>query len=204
MVTQFQDALAYLASRRDPSAPEYREACETVAGNLDQLPYRLFIHLPGGLTGNNDPVWDTVKAASESLCGCGNERVFEPRTMRQEFEQSSAEPIVLGMGDKLYVRPVGAPSSAAYVMFEVIDIGGAAAVSVLHDPMSTTFSLDLFSTKGFTLAQLADALSRQSSPAIFVRDLKHVKRVPIVAISAADQEAKTVTILLDAGHFQTV
>jgi hypothetical protein len=196
----FEDALAYLREQHYPSEPKYRAACEVVADNLSELPYRVFIHLPGGLSGNNDPEWDAVKAASEECCGCGNERVFEPRDMRHEFESSTTAPIVLSFGDTLYIRPVGAPASAAYLKFEVIDSNGRRFLSYLSDPMSTSIDFNmLFSTPGFYLDDLVEPLERQNGkPAVFARDLKHVQRVPIVAISSIDLEAGTVTLILDA------
>jgi len=195
----FDEALAYLGEPHNPSEPAYREACETVAANLDQLTYRVFIHLPGGLSGNNDPAWNTVKAASEECCGCGNERVFEPRDMRHEFEPSGADPVVLSLGDKVYIRPIGAPQSAAYVKFEIIDADGL-CLSCLQDPMSSVIDFSsLFSTQGFRLTDLVEPIKRQNGkPAVFVRDQKSVGTIPIVGITAVDLEAGTVTMILDA------
>lgn len=196
----FDGALERLRERPSPSDPAYREACEVVADNLDSLPYRVFIHLPGGLNGNSDPAWRKVKARSEECCSCGNERVFEPRTMRTTFEPAQADPIVLARGDTLYVRPAGAPASATYVMFEVVGTAGEFALRFITDPMSGAFNFnDLFSAQGFRLGQLSDALAgRNGEPAVFARDMKHVKGVPIVGIGAVDPEAGTVTIILDA------
>lgn len=194
MTIRFDDALRIL--RWGPSSADYLAACNVIADNLDRLPYRVFIHLPGGLSGNNDPAWSKVKAASEECCACGNERVFEPRDIRHEFKPSTADPIVMSLGDKLYIRPLGAPASAAYTMFEVIDSGGL-ALSYLPDPMSTSINFsDLFSMQGFRLADLVEPLKQQEH-AVFVRDLKHIKQIPLVGISDVNLEAGTVTLVLD-------
>jgi hypothetical protein len=198
MSTQFDDALVYLSTQHNPSDPAYLAACEIIADNLDKLTYRLFINLPGGLSGNNDSAWDKVKAASQECCNCGNERVFEPHDMRHEFVPSTADPIVMALGDKLYIRPIGAPASATYVKFEIIETDGP-ALSYLADPMSTAIDFSmLFSTSGYRLADLVEPLDRQKGkPAVFARDLKHVKNVPLVAFSSVDLEAGTITLILD-------
>lgn len=196
---QFEEALEYLREQHNPSEPDYRAACEAIADNLDQLPYRVFIHLPGGLTGNSDPAWDRVRSASEELCSCGNERVFEPHDMRHEFEPSSADPVIMTLGDTLYIRPVGAPASAAYMKFEIIDSDGP-ALTYLSDPMSTSINFaDLFSTRGHRLADLVEPLRSQDTPPVLVCNLKHVKKVPLVAFSAVNPEAGTITLILDTG-----
>jgi hypothetical protein len=196
----FEEALAYLGERRHPSDPNYRAACEVVADNLHRLPYRVFIHLPGGLDGNSDPAWDNIKAASEECCSCGNERVFEPRDMRHEFDPSVVEPIVLSVGDTLYIRPIGAPASAAYTKYELVQTTDGFFLSYMADPMSSSINFSsLFQTQGFYLASLVEPLERGGGqPAVIARDLKHIKRIPLVGISAVDPEAGTVTLILDA------
>lgn len=202
MVMRVAAALAYLSCHSDPSDPTYLAACKVVADNRAELQYRVFIHLPGGLDGNTDPAWSAVKEASEELCSCGNERVFEPFDMRHEFKASAADPIVMELGDELYVRPVGAPASVAYVRLEVADTPKGVGLIIWSDPMSA--SIDpvtlLAGPPGYRLSQIEEILSLQDDdPLVLMRDLEHVKKVPILAILATDPEANTVTVLLDAG-----
>lgn len=171
-------------------------ACRVIADNLSALPYWVFIRLPGG----NEPAWASVKSASESCSP--NERVFEPLDMRHEFEPSSATPITMALGDKLYIRPLGAPASAAYAQFEVISDANGPVLACAADPTSMYSDVvSLFNTPGFPLAVLAESLKawqKQGEPFVFTRDLKRVKKVPLVAISAIDPEAGAVTLTLDA------
>lgn len=200
MTMSFEAALAYLREQ-GPASPGYQEACEVIASNADRVPYRVFIHLPGGMSGNNDPAWDTVKAVSDECCNCGNERVFEPREMRHDFEPSAADPIVLSADKRLYIRPVGAPASAAYMMLEITSSDNGPFLICMADPMSTSFDLGmLFSTPGYYLSDVKGGLDRrQSKPLVMMRDLRHVKDIPVVGITAVDPEGTgTITIVLDA------
>lgn len=201
----FEEALAYLTENPVPANEDdwdtvYREACEALAANRDKLTYRVFIHLPGDLRGNSNPAWEAVKAASSELCDCGNERSFEPLDMRHEFQASDAEPVVMSAEDRIYIRAVGAPASSAYMMFELVVAEKGAFWTVMSDPMSTSmdFSLLFSGPKGFPLDTIAEALAKEGKPVPLTRTIGKIENVPMVAISAVDLTAKTLTFILDA------
>lgn len=76
--------------RRDEKA--LLEACIYLIEHRDALPYRIFIDLPGGMSGNADPKWERVKSLTESRCNCGNERTIMPLNPRTEYARSETPP----------------------------------------------------------------------------------------------------------------
>ena len=200
-MTTLAGALDYMSERQDNRTQTYREMCELIVASRDKLSYRVFIHLPGGLSGNNDSSWDAIKASSRELCSCGNERVIEPLNMRGTFVSSDDEPVVMGLGDKVYIRPIGAPASAAYVLFQIQEADDGHVIwTFLDDPMSTAVNfMDLLGgPKGYELNKLKSAIDGESTrPVPFMKGTD--APIPIVGIQSVDVTAKTVTLILEAG-----
>lgn len=195
---EFEEALRELKGKPKPTDASYHAACEVIADNLDKLQYRLFIHLPGGLNGDTDPAWEKVKAASVECCSCGNERFFEPHNLRDEFVPSTADPIVMAPGRKLYIRAVGAPASSAYFLLEVVQASAGVALTVLEDPLSPSFNFEaIFSTKGFPLEALIEPLQKlQGKPAVLLKGQMQGS-IPILGIASVDKDKGTFTLILD-------
>ena len=171
----------------------YLAACKYLVQHRDTLPYRVFISLPGGLNGNNNPEWNEVKAGSEEHCTCGNERVINPGNIRSEFRAANTDSIVISSGTPVYIRPIGGDNASAYIMLQIKH----AVFTFLQDPFAPLLlSLDLLSTKGYDLKKLAEIISSQPEPPVMFTAVEGSK-VPIFAINAVDAAAQTVTITLD-------
>ena len=188
MFASVQDAIATIRDSSN-SSEEYLLACEYLANHRGDLQQRVFICLPGGLMGNDDSVWDRVKAGSEERCSCGNERVFVPLNPRTTYEASSTQ-LTVQPGKSVYLRPVGGDKASAYVRLEIEQD----ALTFMDDPFAPfVLSADLFSTKGFKLDNLAEVLPKQTTPPVFVQG-----KTPIFAINVVDLASSTVTITPDA------
>lgn len=171
--------------------------CEIIAAHRDQLTYRVFIHLPGGMNGNDDPSWAAVKAASTELCGCGNERMIEPTTMRSKFVPSETAPVTMGLGDTVYIRPVGAPVNAAYTKFHIEKLGDVVAWTVMDNPMFMVFDIMslLSGPDSYALQGLDEAIANEPDRLVV---LKHDGKIPLIGLTGVDLDVSTVTFLLDA------
>ncbi|HTM68114.1 MAG TPA: hypothetical protein VL426_02340 [Candidatus Binatia bacterium] len=179
--------------RRDARA--FFEACEYLVDHREDLPYRVFIDLPGGLTGNDDPKWDRIKSLTDSRCNCGNERTIVPLNPRTEYARSEAAPIIVAKGTTVYLKPVGGDKGSTYISLDIVDTGQGPAFTFMADPFSGAINFsDLFSPKGYILSQLADALGKQKEPAVMVAGKS---RIPLFAIESADTVAGTITVALD-------
>jgi len=176
---------------------KYLSACLTVVDNLADLSQRVYICLPGGLTGNQDARWDRVRQNSVERCSCGNERVFMPMNPRSEFEASAAEPVVVAGDDKsgVYLKPVGGDKESTYMKLWIEAADGGKALAFMPEPFAPlVLSASMFSTQGFALAKLAEVLPTQTNPPIMTSGRA---RTPLFAIKAVDEAAGTVTIVLD-------
>jgi len=166
----------------------YREALEYLVEHRDELKYRVFIVLPGGLGGNSDPVWDKVKNGSDERCSCGNERTIMPSNPRTVYEAGTK--VTLKRGDRVYLRPIGGDRESAYVRFENDD----EALTFILDPCAPlVFSMDLFSTQGWRLEKLAGI----AGPEAILNFVKNNVKTPIARFDSVDLAAGTVTIELD-------
>ncbi len=197
-MTTLDQALAYMSGTpQDNQTNTYRLMCEIIAAHRDQLTYRVFIHLPGGMNSNNDPSWAAVKAASTELCGCGNERMIEPTTMRSEFVPSETTPVTMGLGDTVYIRPVGAPVNAAYTKFHIVKLDDVVVWTILDNPMFMAFDIMslLSGPCGYTLPDLDKVIARKSDHLVV---LKNDGKIPLIGLTGVDLDASTVTFLLDA------
>jgi len=195
MTTELDEALAYLREARNPAEPAYLVACNTLAANLEALPYRVFIRLPGGLAGNTDSAWDAVRAVSRELCGCGNERMFDQHGLRSEFEPSTAEPIIMKLGDQRDFVPLGAPASSAYLRLWVMERADGLALAYQLDP-ALFRSENLFFTHAYDFSRLKRAVDGPV-PAVFSLE-NSAGTTPVCLASAVDLTAGTITITLDA------
>lgn len=173
----------------------YLEACTYLAENRDRLPYRVFIDLPGGLSGNSDPRWARVKELTEERCSCGNERTILPLNPRTEYVRSETAAIVVAKGAKVYVKPLGGDKASTYMELEIIDTPKGPAFTFHADPFGPfLLSADMFSSQGYMLSVLAGALAKQTQPAVMFTGKT---KTPLFAIESADPVAGTLTIALD-------
>lgn len=173
----------------------YLDACTYLAEHRDQLPYRVFIDLPGGLSGNSDPRWARVKELTAERCSCGNERTILPLNPRVEYVRSEAATLVVAKGAKVYLKPLGGDKASTYMELEIIDTPKGPAITFQSDPFGPLLlSMDMFSTQGFMLSQLAEVLPKQTQPAVMFNGNP---KTPLFAIDAADPVAGTLTIALD-------
>lgn len=173
----------------------YLEACTYLAEHRDDLPYRVFIDLPGGLSGNSDPRWARVKELTEERCSCGNERTILPGKPRAEYVRSEAQPVVVTKGQTVYLKPVGGDKASTYISLDIEDTPQGPAFTFHADPFGPLLlSADMFSSKGYMLAQLAEVLPKQDKPAVMVGGKQ---KTPLFAIDSADPVAGTMTIALD-------
>ncbi len=172
----------------------YRIACEYVVEHRDLLTFPLYIDLPGGMGGNSDRAWEKVKAGSDERCGCGNERVIHPGNPRQEFEASESGPIVLSAEKPLYVKPIGGDKASTYVQLSVEQ----GAIIPLNNPFAPfVLTPDIFTKQGYELKKLADAFEGNPGKKAI---LYTSKKVPVLAITAIDLVAETITISLDKAN----
>lgn len=196
------EALAFLHTNSGPSSdPQFLEACKTVAAHIDELPYRLFFQLPGGLSGNSDPAWDAVKAASHQTCDCGNERFFEPVDLRTDFEPADGEPVTLKVGEKIYFKPAGSTNQSAYSMLELVAEGEHTLLIPTSNPLVENVGAllgFLLGRKGFPLSAIQDYLAKEEQP-VMMCPLSSKRDVPIFKIIGVDVDAQTVTFIADAG-----
>lgn len=193
MYNLVQEAIGIINNRKDVSLGDYLEACKYLVDHRDKLPQRVFISLPGGLSGNRDGAWDTVKAGSEKRCSCGNERVIIPLNPRTEFEAASKE-LVVAPDQPVYLKPVGGDKTSAYVRLEIKQ----ELLIYMEDPCApAVFMANLFSTHGYKLQQIADNLPDQSDQLEFSRKFNGVQ-TPIFAIKEVDVPSSTVIITPDA------
>ncbi|HTK04914.1 MAG TPA: hypothetical protein VL500_04980 [Candidatus Eisenbacteria bacterium] len=174
----------------------YLEACTYLVEHRDALPYRVFVDLPGGLSGNDDPRWARFKELTESRCNCGNERTILPLNPRTEYARSEAPTVTVAKGASVYLKPVGGDKGSTYISLDILDTGNGPAFTFAADPFSGSLNFaDLFSgPKGYILSQLADALRKQAEPAVMVAGKS---RIPLFAIESADPVAGTIVIALD-------
>lgn len=173
----------------------YLAAVTYLVDHRDALPYRVFIDLPGGMSGNADPRWARVKELTESRCNCGNERTILPLAPRTVYERSSSAPLTVRKGDRVYLKPVGGDKASTYIMLEIVDAHGGPAFTFMSDPFSGSLNFaELFNAQGYMLAQLAEVLPRQKEPAVMFAGRS---KTPLFALDSADAEAGTVTIALD-------
>lgn len=176
---------------------EYLEACTYLAENRDKLPHKVFIGLPGGLSGNDDPRWARVKSLTKELCGCGNERVILPLNQRTAYERSSAPTVTVSAAKKAYVKPVGGDKASTYLMLEIVDSSKGPAFAFMADPFGPLIlTPDFFAPKGYVLADIAKAIAGQEHPAVM---FSGSEKIPLFAIESVDAEAGTMTIALDRG-----
>jgi hypothetical protein len=168
----------------------YREAIEFLIDNRDQLKHRIYVNLPGGFIPNKDTFWAKIKANTDERCNCGNERILVPTNVRTDFIAGTA--ITIKPGEKVYLRPVGGDRESAYVRFEN-DVELKALTYILDPFGPIMLSPDLFSTKGFELAQLAPQCGPDAVLSFGQKDVK----TPIGRFDAVDVQAGTVTITLD-------
>ena len=194
-----QSALAYLATTCGPSVdPEFLAACNAVAQDIADLPYQIFIQLPGGMSGNQDPAWDQVRAASHETCGCGIERFFEPAEMRHEYEMSDCEPVIMHVGDTIYLKPVGASNQSAYTRLRLDGQDGRVPGTFGSDPAVQNVFCPNPDIPAYEIGVLAEGLIKQQSPILLMRNLKSIDNVPVLGITAVDLEERTITIVPDA------
>lgn len=173
----------------------YLEACTYLAEHRDKLPYRVFIDLPGGLSGNSDPRWARVKELTEERCSCGNERTILPLNPRTEYVRSEAATVVVTKDAKVYVKPVGGDKASTYLELEIIDTPNGPAFTFHADPFGPMLlSIDMFRSQGYMLSKLAEVLPKQSEPAVM---FSGKAKTPLFAIESADAVAGTLTIALD-------
>ena len=173
---------------------KYRTECEYLVDHVAELPCHIFINLPGGLSGNQNPEWDKVKAGSVERCSCGNERTVVPSKPRTKYEPSTSGPVVVSGEEGIYLKPIGGDKASAYFKLWVENN----ALAFMDDPLAPLLlSMDIFSTKGFALDKLAEALSRQTKPAFMMKPIGD-HQIPVFAINSVDVEAQTATITPDA------
>lgn len=193
-MSQLQEALSTIrAIQRHQvlyNEEQYRTACETVIDHIMELTERVYIDLPGGLSGNADPVWNKVRANSGERCSCGNERVIKPGNPRKIYEPSEAETVVVSPDNKVTVRPIGGDKSSAYVELSIV----REMLAFLDEPCAPlVLTPDIFSIKGSDLSDLAKVISEHTERLIlFTYD-----GIPVLAVSAVDLENRTVTVTLD-------
>ncbi len=134
------------------SVMDYKAACEYIIRNRSSLTYRVFIELPGGLSGNSNPDWTYVKENSASRCNCGNERIILPANLRTEYEPGSQQLIVSPKGE-IYLKPIGGPKSSAYIKFWIEN----EALGFLLNPFNPN-GLDAVFPKGYLLDKLSEGV----------------------------------------------
>jgi len=195
-------ALDTIRGMQDGNVPfdeaAYLAACAAVIDHRAELPYRVYIEIPGGLVANRDPRWDAVRAGSKERCSCGNERVILPMNQRTAFEASDREPVVVkgARDDAVYVKPRGGDKASTYVMLWIAPAERGPAFVFKKEPFAPGFFLnDLFSgPPAYGLRDLADAMAEQpGAPAIMFTG----EKVPLFNITAVDPVAGTVTLTLD-------
>jgi len=174
----------------------YLEACTYLVEHRDVLPYRVFVDLPGGMSGNQDPRWARFKELTESRCNCGNERTILPLNPRTDYERSGGPSVTVAKDAPVYLKPVGGDKGSTYISLHIEDTSKGPAFTFAADPFSGALNFaDLFSgPKGYILSQLADALRGQKEPAVMVAGKS---KIPLFAIESADPVAGTLTIALD-------
>ncbi len=192
MFISVQDAIN-VVNRQNVTEDEYRLACEYLVDHRQDLQQRVFICLPGGISGNPWKVWEAVKAGSQERCSCGNERVIIPLNPRTEYEAAPEQSIVSRM-HPVYLKPKGGDKTSAYIRLDIKQY----ALTFTQDPFAPfILTPDFFSTKGWKLEQLADVLPGQPKPPVFIRKFADTP-TPIFAINAVDLALGTVTITPDA------
>lgn len=170
----------------------YRAACEFLVDHRNELSQQVHIALPGGLSGNGDPVWVKVKDGSSERCSCGNERVILPGNPRTEFDPSPAGPHVMNAKNPVaYLKPRRGTKASTYFKLELLPDadGKGPAMSFIDEPFAPfVFSMSIFSTQGFTLGQLAEAIQKNNGkPPV----LMHGKtKMPVFGINAVSLEGK--------------
>lgn len=206
MPKSLSDAIAYVEqehTRGEPDTALYLSACETIVADRDKLTLPVRIRVPGDCgTANTDPAWDNVRAASESDCGCGNERVIYPTHMREEFKASGSAPITLRDGMEIYLKMKGDDDMGALVALSI----EAGHFVIENDPFSLPdlggmiaqmLGLGGAPAMGAKISDLAEAL-KKSEKGMLVFDRGNPKhKVFIFAITAIDAEQGTVEITLD-------
>lgn len=164
----------------------YREALEFLVDHRADLKQRVYIVLPGGLSGNSDSAWDKVKAGSDERCSCGNERVIVPLDPRREF-QTRNETVVISSAPT-YIRPTGGDRESCYMMLQIEE----GALTFMNEPFAPfVLSMSLFSRDGYPLDKLAGVVAQK--PTMYTGK----QNTPLFQIVAVDQAAGTLTIDLD-------
>lgn len=191
----FNEALRYVcASSASPDDPAYLEACNVIVANRELLPYRVLIYLPDNATAD----WDTIINYSNGVVH-GAERIIEPLDLRHEFKPSAMDELIMRSGDKIYIRPIGAQASMAYVLYEVRTILGEHIWICTTDPFIDMWRVPLSSA--CTFAQLSEALHDQDNvPLLCGVSSVRMKYVPIASITHVDIQAGAITLMLDEAH----
>lgn len=169
----------------------YLAALEYLAEHRGELTQRVYVQLPGGLRGNSDPRWNRIKENSESRCGCGNERIILPGNPRSEYVPSDLGEVVVSPDNAVYLKPVGGDKASTYLKLWIKGDG----LVFMEEPFAPlVLTPDIFSTKGYKLERLAEVLTRQKKPPVFIIGKE---KSPIFAITAVDAVAKAVKVTPD-------
>jgi len=195
-----EDALRYVLAPQPFDEQTYLEAGIVLVNNRDKLTHKVFYKIPdpGALTTNDDPKWNAIKEGSSGeRCSCGNCRTIWPLHL-PEFKEG--EFITLKAGDKIYILPKGSHYRHTEVLIEIVSDSGKNLVHFVADPFSDSINFsDLFSPKGYALAEIASVLaSKKDADLLFKRPLPEgatdKTEITLLRIKAATAESITLAI----------
>ena len=177
----------------------YQQAVLFLVDHRAQLTRDINITVPSmpgnGFATTRDPSWDHVITNTVSHCGCGVHRTIEAAKKRAGFEPDETGRTVIRPGMTVYIIPAGAGRQQAVMDLSIMERDGGIFLRYLADPFSTVFNFSsLFTTKGFDLAKVADAL-RELQPQKMA-PFEHKGRT-LFGIASVDVAAKTVTVVPD-------
>ena len=168
------------------------EALTFLTERKRELGFDLEFAVPQGahwLSRTKDPAWDRVVSLTEDRCGCGQHRVIVGEGKTSELAPDD-KVVVVPIGKGLDLVPRGLHKRQTITRVSVVESGGKAFLRMMDRPYTSTINFsELFAPKGYSLDQLAVALSKQTEPAKLV-----VNEWVLCAITAADAEARTVSV----------
>lgn len=172
---------------KNPGHASYRQALEFLVDRRADLRQRVYIVLPGGLSGNSDLAWHKVRTGSDQRCSCGNERVIVPLIQREQF-QSSQKTVLVSESVAVYIRPIGGDRESCYMKVEIVK----GVLTFRSEPFASfVLTTNLFTRKEYPLAQLQRLVDRK--PTMYTNK----RKTPLFQIVEVDLAAGTLTIDLD-------
>lgn len=127
------------------------------------------------------------------------ERAYTPAKKRPTFTPSSNGPVILQIGDKLYLQPVQAADVDADITLELLDDGNPAGPRLVYGSVAINTNLGYNKNPGIDLLAIAEAVNTAKDPVTFTAPMTAMEEChSIFGLLEVNLEDKTVTLALDA------